>query len=231
MSQASLVLLHGLNNTPAIWQPLAQELPPAIEVHAPALPRLTDVDAIADALLTNLPERFWLVGFSFGGYVAMAMLERAPERILGVALVCTSPAADTAVQNLGRRNAILAAAGDDYVERTLAQGITAFHPDHRDGEAMLRARREMVESYGPLAFIAHALACIGRPDRSALLENARPLLWIAGSDDPLFPPAAMRAQRDRSGQGELRVIGPAGHLVPLEQPGQLARALAAWLGN
>ncbi|WP_317915179.1 alpha/beta hydrolase [Cupriavidus sp. TKC] len=224
-----LVLLHGLNNTPVIWRGVVDALPAHMRPHAPALPALPDVGAIADALLAQLPARFWLGGFSFGGYVAMAILERAPERVLGLAMLCTTPQADTPAQNLGRRAAIMAAASGDHVERTLMQGMAAFHPAHRDDADLLRIRREMVAAYGASTFIAHALASLMRPDRSALLRDDLPLLWVAGSADPLYPPQAIAALRAAAGHGQVHVIEPAGHLVPLEQPVELAAVLSAWI--
>lgn len=228
MRTTNLVLLHGLNNTPAIWHGVEDALPGHVRVHAPALPALPDVDAIADALLASLPARFWLGGFSFGGYVALAILERAPERVQGLALLCTSPQADTPVQNLGRRAAILSAATGDYAERTLTQGMAALHPAHRDDANMLGVRRAMVTAYGASNFIAHALASLVRPDRSALLRRNLPLLWVAGSADPLYPAETVASLRAAAGHGRFHVIEPAGHLVPLEQPRMLASALAEW---
>ncbi|KUE85136.1 hypothetical protein ASL20_30390 [Cupriavidus necator] len=224
-----LVLLHGLNNTPDVWGDVVANLPADVVSIAPVLPASTEIDAIAEKLLEALPERFWLAGFSFGGYVALAMLERAPERMLGLAMVCTTPQADTAAQGLGRRAAIVGAADGDYVKRTLEQGAAAFHPDHRGDPMLQQARRAMVEAYGARSFIAHSLASMMRADRSALLADVRSLLWIAGSDDPLYPPAAVAAMRERAGHGEFSVIGRAGHLVPMEQPVQLARTLDAWM--
>ncbi|MGE8655851.1 MAG: alpha/beta fold hydrolase [Achromobacter sp.] len=229
------MLLHGLNNTPAIWDAVIARLPGERPVLAPALPPLPDVDAIAQELLKTLPARFWLAGFSFGGYVAMALLERAPERVRGLALIGTTPQADTPAQSRARRDAVLALAAGGaameqaYVARTLAQGTAAFHVEHRDDEPLQRQRREMVEAYGARCFVAHALACLARPDRSGLLRAPLNLLWIAGSDDPIYPPQVMSAMRAQAATGTLRVLGPAGHLIPLEQPDALARLLAGWM--
>lgn len=235
MSRAPLVLLHGLNNTPAIWDAMVREMPAELPTLAPALPPIPDVDAIAQALLKDLPAQFWLAGFSFGGYVAMALLGQAPERVLGLALIGTTPQADTPAQSLARRAAVLAlatggaATEQEYVERTLAQGNAAFHVEHRNDERLQRQRREMVKAYGAHRFVAHALACLARPDRSGLLRTPLNLLWIAGSDDPIYPPSAMSAMHDRAATGTFQVLGPAGHLIPLEQPEALARLLAVWM--
>jgi pimeloyl-ACP methyl ester carboxylesterase len=78
---ADLVLVPGLNNTHAVFDGVVAALPPAIHAHALDNPALDTVEAIAAAHLAALPARFWLAGFSFGGYVALAMLALAPERI------------------------------------------------------------------------------------------------------------------------------------------------------
>lgn len=90
---ADLLLLPGLNNTGAVFDGVVAHLPASLRVHCPDLPALDRVEALADAVLADAPERFWLGGFSFGGYVAMAVLERAPERVQGIALICSTPRA------------------------------------------------------------------------------------------------------------------------------------------
>ena len=78
---AHLVLVPGLNNTHAVWDGVVAALGASAQCSALDCPALDTVEAVADALLAQLPERFWLAGFSFGGYVALAMLERAPQRV------------------------------------------------------------------------------------------------------------------------------------------------------
>ncbi|WP_165495715.1 alpha/beta fold hydrolase [Marinobacter halodurans] len=48
-------------------------------------------DAAVDTLLARTCGRQWLVGWSLGGLLAMAMAQRAPERVAGVITVCTHP--------------------------------------------------------------------------------------------------------------------------------------------
>ena len=77
----TLVLIPGLNNTAAVFdrlQSCLREVDPSIQPIALDNPALESVDAIAQAHLQRLPDRFWLAGFSFGGYVAMALLAIAP---------------------------------------------------------------------------------------------------------------------------------------------------------
>jgi pimeloyl-ACP methyl ester carboxylesterase len=57
---------------------------------------LKDLETWHHKLLAQLPERFYLVGFSLGGLMALEMLRRAPERIQGLALVASNAQPATA---------------------------------------------------------------------------------------------------------------------------------------
>ncbi|MFM1855357.1 MAG: hypothetical protein RLZ83_666, partial [Pseudomonadota bacterium] len=105
----ALLLLPGLNNTAAVFDGTVAALPQGINARAVNLPALDTVEALADHVLACAPGRFWLAGFSFGGYVAMAVLERAPDRVIGVALICSLPGADTPA-HIARRHAAIEAA-------------------------------------------------------------------------------------------------------------------------
>ena len=116
----NLVLLPGLNNTTAVWTPLTSQLT-ALGLDSGAITAiecsdLPSVEAIAADLLTDLPAKFYLCGFSFGGYVALAMQALAPERVAGLILVNTSAIADSEKTAAFRRNAIKKAEAGQHEE-------------------------------------------------------------------------------------------------------------------
>lgn len=227
---ADLLLLPGLNNTGAVFDEVIARLPAGVRGHAPDLPALETVEAIADAVLAAAPPRFWLAGFSFGGYVAMAVLERAPGRVQGLALVCSSPGADAPEQMAKRREAIAVAEGGGY--EAMATSMTApFHPDSLSNPALLERRREIVRAYGAERYVAHVKATMARPDRTALLDGSRPTLLVTSSHDVVVPAAGVRALADGTPGARFVQIDGAGHLLPLEQPAALARALADWIAG
>lgn len=223
-----LVLIPGLNNTRAVFDRVLTELPAPVQGLALDNPALPSVDAIAQALLPLLPERFWLAGFSFGGYVALALLAALPQRIQGIALICSSPAGESPAAAARRQAALDAVAQGRYLEMIDAQAASAFHPDSLQDEALMQARRAMVRDYGPERFSAHVRATMSRPDRSALLDGSRPTLIVSASHDSLFTPQAMAYADAVPGARQVRIEG-AGHLVPLEKPAELAGALAGWV--
>ena len=223
-----LLLLPGLNNTAAVFDEVIAHLPQGVSARAIDLPPLATVEALADEVLAQAPQRFWLAGFSFGGYVAMAVLERAPERVLGIGLVCSSPRADTPEQRAKRLEAIASAERGDY-ETTASTSKAPFHPDSLQRPQLLERRRAIVRAYGAQRYIAHVRATMERPDRMHLLDGCRPTLWVGASHDVVVPTAKQEADAARvPGCAFVRIEG-AGHLLPLEQPAALAKVLASWV--
>lgn len=227
MTLAPLVLLPGLNNSVAVFDGVIAALEPSIRPIAMGLPALERVEALAGHILSEAPPRFALCGFSFGGYVALAILERAPERVTALALVGSLPGADTETGRASRERAIATAQAGGYAAMVQETAAAAFHPDSLADAAIMARRAAMIEEYGAERFVAHSRAAMARPDRSTTVSGfAGPLLMMAGERDPLAP-------RDRmveiAGQERVHVIAGAGHLLPLEQPGAMAAVLNDWM--
>lgn len=229
MSPPSLVLIPGLNNTASVFDALRRELEGAAELNTPTLPPLDSVEALADWVLLRAPKRFHLVGFSFGVYVSMAMLERAPDRIEALCLIGAGPGAD-APDKRPLREAAITKAREDYKGMIAAQAGAAFHPDTLKRPDVMQARADMVREYGVERFIAHTQAAMNRPDRTSLLKGLqKPLLLIAGETDPLAPPAALEATAAAASSSQIHIIPGAGHLAPMEQPARVAAHIKKWL--
>ncbi len=224
-----LALVPGLNNTAAVFTGVRAALPPTIRAHALDNPPLDSVEAIAAWWLERLPPRFWLAGFSFGGYVALAMLEAAPERVAGFALLCSGPQADSPEAAQRRLASLEAVAQGRYFELMEQVAANAFHPDSLADAALMERRRQMVRAYGPERYAAHVRATAARPDRRHLLDGTRPTLVMAASHDKLFPPASMSDLASGITGARFVSVEGAGHLVPMEKPREVAAWLAAWV--
>ena len=100
-----LLLLSGLLSDGALWRAQVDDL---ADIAAPMIPDLSLDDTIAgmaDRALANAPSSFALAGLSMGGYVALEILRRAPERVSRLALLDTSARTDTPEQAERRREA------------------------------------------------------------------------------------------------------------------------------
>lgn len=223
----NIVFLHGLNNTGDVFRDVIAALPADIQSHCPTLPPLDNVEALADAVLASAPQRFHLAGYSFGGYVAMAVLEKARDRVLGLCLMGSSAAADSDEQKTKRQQTLSTFDPATYVD-TASSSVAPFHPDNRERPDLVARRRELATAYGAQRYVAHVRATMNRKDRSHLLKGDVPTLWLAGSHDAVVPVKRQAEEAAKARHGAYVEIPGAGHLLPLEQPLAVAEALAAW---
>ncbi|HEV2571322.1 MAG TPA: alpha/beta hydrolase [Beijerinckiaceae bacterium] len=227
---SELVLVPGVNNTRETWKGVITALPATITSHPVDCAALPSVEEIAADLLERAPPRFHLAGFSFGGYVALAMLEQAPERIEGLALICTSSFADTEQQRAARDAAAAAAERGEHMKLVEGPGAIALHPDAAGDPAIAALRLRIARDYGEKRFIAHQYASKARPDRTVLLATASmPCLLVAAEDDRVIPLDTMRRMQLSAPRARWVSVPRAGHLLPIEQPVVLAEALRHWI--
>jgi pimeloyl-ACP methyl ester carboxylesterase len=223
-----IVFLPGLNNTGDVFRDVSAALPASLRSHCPDLPALERIEALADAVLAVAPERFYLAGYSFGGYVALGVLEKARERVRGLCLMGSSARADSEAQKAKRLQAIRSLDPATYVDAA-SSSVAPFHPDNRQRADLVARRRELASAYGAQRYLAHVRATMDRKDRSHLLDGAVPTLWLAGSHDAVVPVQQQSEEAAQAGHCRYLEIPGAGHLLPLEQPQAVAHALASWI--
>jgi pimeloyl-ACP methyl ester carboxylesterase len=227
---APLLLLPGLTCTPELWDGVRAALPVGIACTALENPLLDDVDAIAAALLVQAPPRFALAGFSFGGYVALAIAAQAGNRIERLALLSTGANADSPEAAANRSNLVKLAQTGGY--ETIDSKLTRFllHADHVTDATIAGKRARMSRDYGVARYVAHQKACMARPARDATLASIRvPTLVAVGREDRITPLAQHEEMARRIPAADLVVLDHCGHLSPLEAPVTLAAALTKWM--
>ncbi len=172
-----------------------------------------------------------ICGLSMGGYVAMAMVARAPQRVTHLVLADTKMTADTDDGRAGRdkMRALVDAEGPAAIATAMLPkllGATA----HRDQPDLEIAVRRLIE-VNRTESIAGAIGALkSRPDRTAALAAVRvPSLIMCGEEDALTPIADSRAMAETIPGATLTAIPQCGHLSNLEQPLLFNAALQAFL--
>ena len=108
----ALVLVPGLLCDEALWAAQVQGLNDLVVPQVITARDQETMAAMADYVLQRSPPVFALGGLSMGGYVAQEIVRRAPERVTRLALLDTSPYADTPGKTAQRLRFIeLASAG------------------------------------------------------------------------------------------------------------------------
>jgi pimeloyl-ACP methyl ester carboxylesterase len=225
-----LLLVPGLLCSARLFAPQLAALWPHGAIMVADHRRAQTMDEIADGILANAPPKFALAGLSMGGYIAFAMLQRAPERIAKLALLDTSARADTPEQTAARERLIGMAEAGQLADIVALLTPRFLHPRRHGDEALRRVVRQMGDETGSEAFVRQQRAIMSRPDSRPLLSAIRcPALVLVGDGDELTPPALAEEIAAGIPGARLEVVPDCGHLSTLEQPEKVNAALATWL--
>ncbi|MBL7947274.1 MAG: alpha/beta fold hydrolase [Flavobacteriales bacterium] len=240
----TLLLIHGFPLDHTLWDANVEALRSKADVIAPDLPgfgnmRRTGLEATmesyAQALLDDLDERgvgaFIPCGLSMGGYVAMALVQRAPERMAGLVLCNTRSTADTP-EGIAAREATARDAterGMDVIARGMVPKVLGRTTRAQD-PGLSNWIERMIARQDPQAVAAASRGMAQRRDRTDVLRAFdRPALVITGAEDELMPLPTSQAMAEALPAGKLVVIESAGHLSNVERPDAFNAAVLGYL--
>jgi pimeloyl-ACP methyl ester carboxylesterase len=225
-----IVLVPGLNCSARLY---AEQIP-ALWRYGPVQvadhTRDDGMDAIADRILAAAPPRFALAGLSMGGYIALAITHRAPQRVAQLALLDTSARPETPEQTARRNPQLALAECGRFGEVPALQFPLLVHRDRHADQALMESVRMMAEETGAAAFLRQQRAIITRADARPFLPSIRcPTMVLVGEGDALTPPQLAEEIAAAIPGARLVVVPACGHLSTMERPDEVNRALGEWL--
>ncbi len=202
-----VMLLHASPPDESMWArqvALLREV--GFEPHAPRLyGRKASIDGWAARLLEELDGPFVAVGASMGGYCALALARRAPERVVGIVLAGSKAVADEMPRRVYR---------NELIARLRERGVPDDFETEVEAEDLAvaqEAMRDRLDLSGVVAsFGGPLLVCVGDGDEIVSVDEARDL--------------AASAIR-----GSLETFEGAGHLLTIEQPERFDAVLLEFL--
>ena len=234
-----LLFIHGAGVSARTWvnqlrrlsdvaTPVAIDLPGRRESDPVPEPTLESYAETVYELLEALGNRpAFIAGHSLGGAVAQMLTLRHPERVSGLILISTCarvPRGDGTQQLLGlvpvpfRRVVFLSAVRKLLLAPSASVDAIGLTLDEIDG--------------CPTRTIQHDTA-IGRAmDMRDIARSLRvPTLVLCGARDRLTAPDLSRQLSDLIVGSRLQVVPSAGHMLPLEAPDVVSRAIADFVAS
>jgi pimeloyl-ACP methyl ester carboxylesterase len=204
-----VLLLHGWPVSERVWTSQVTALRNA--GHEPITPHLygrgPSIDDWAAQLLREIDGQLVVVGASMGGYCALALARRAPERIVGMVLVGSRADADS----FERRR---------FRQETIGEVRGGFAPHLAEPDANLEHLAVAQEAMRDRLDLSGVAASFGGP-----------LLVCVGDGDELVSVDEARALADGALDGRLGVFPGAGHFVAVDQPQRFNEVLLDFLSQ
>ena len=223
-----VVFIHGAGGTHQNWLLQVGDLPQT-STFAPDLPGhghsegagRDAIPAYADWLVAFLDvagqDRAVLVGHSMGGAIALDVALRYPDRVAGLGLVATGARLRTAP-------GLLEMIQQDAEGAIRLISDWAFGPEIPEWMKQLGQRQMAATS--PDILYGDFLACDAFNLMGQLGEITTPTSVICGTHDRLTPPKYSVYLRDEILEAELHLVEEAGHMVMVEKPVPVLKALS-----
>jgi pimeloyl-ACP methyl ester carboxylesterase len=159
----------------------------------------SSIDGWAERILEEVEGDLVAIGASMGGYVALAMASREPERIRGL-LLAGSRATPDPPDRRALREEMIRVVQDEGIEGWNREFSPPGPPD--------RTTDELVRGIEALR---------DRPDATDVVASFQgPLVVVVGDEDDILPVAEARQIAESASNGRLEVVEGAGHLVSVE---------------
>ncbi len=231
----AVVLLHGFPLGRGMWKEQIAGVGSIYKVIAPDLRGHGDspapegdytIDEMADDVIELLDDLGFdtpvvVGGLSMGGYVALSLIARYPERVRALMLMDTRAAADSpeaAAKREELARAVLAAGHAGPVVEAMTPRLFARITLEERPERV-EPLRELMQRNSARGIVGALRAMASRPDRRGDLAAIRvPTLVMVGEEDVVTPPAEVQSLAEAISGSRLEVIPEAGHLAPYENP-------------
>jgi pimeloyl-ACP methyl ester carboxylesterase len=212
-----VLLLHAFPLDKQMWEPQRA----ALAGHDVIAPRLygrgRTMDEWADSIAGETDGDLAVVGASMGGYCALALARRAPERVRGLLLVGARPDADTEERRVGRADTIelIRNEGLEGLWRMMLPKL--FHDQSVADEQLVYRDAE--------ALITALEAVRDRPDSTDVVRSfSGPVQFVVGEFDPYVSAGEL-------GEFDVRELQGVGHLVNLERPDEFNEILREFVDS
>jgi len=228
-----LVMLHGWGMHGGIWGEAAARLAKAYEVHLVDLPGhgaspppdAFTLESVVDQLVATFEQPVTVIGWSLGGIIAQRWAAHAPDKIMRVVLLASTPSfAEHGNWDCGMPQETLAQFAAE-LEKNFAATLRRFlslQVRGSEGERELLGKlREQLFSRGEphLDALRGGLQILRDADlRSALPTIKQPSLVIVGERDKLTPPEASYYMADKMLNARMVEIAGAAHAPFLSHP-------------
>jgi len=227
-----VVMIPGMMCDERIFAHQIKELGTDTEVYIADISKYSSIQELASDVLENSPPKFFLVGHSMGGIVAMEMCSQEPDRIEKLVIMDSNPKSELEETKLKREPQIRNVISGNLAQVMKEEMKPNYLADSYKQKDILNTCMEMALTLGPEVFVRQSRALQSRDDQQSTLKDLDiPVLIMCGSDDKLCSLEKHELMHNIINDSKLEVVMDAGHMPTLEQPQKTTEVIKSWLMN
>ena len=230
-----LVLIHGAGGDHLSWPPEVRRLPNqrVITLDLPGHgktdgPGCQSIDDYARGVVKFLDvsgfSRAVFVGHSMGGAIVLTLALDHPNRVAGIGLVSTGaclPLPSSIIENAASQSTLLLA----------LKSLQELSLGSQTSPALSEINfKRLTEIRQPL-LLGDLVACDRFDMTGRLCAIRSPALVVCGTEDKLTPLRFSEFLSSQIPGAALQTVEGAGHMLPFEQPGRLAKLISVFLAT
>jgi pimeloyl-ACP methyl ester carboxylesterase len=229
---SAVIFLPGTLCDERVWLPLWRQL----NIHQRRYVPLQWANSLED-MLSLTSDRCddsdnHLVGYSMGGYIAALWALTYPHKVASLTLIGYNPEGLTS-QELSRRKSLISLLKQGNFNVTQGDFLGKMvHPNHQAQGTIVAELKAMAQDLGSATLLAQIKSTTPRKDLTQKLAGLPcPITLVAATDDNLVPYTSMCNITKTLTHCHLETVKATGHMMPLEQPQQLADILTQVLNS
>jgi pimeloyl-ACP methyl ester carboxylesterase len=224
-----LLFIAGTLATEKIWHMQASLFAKNWQVGYLELDNTPSISSIAEHYSAQSPDKFSIIAFSMGGYVALDLFRFIPNKIEKLILINSAAKA-------------LCQKGKEERQRSIAlieKGKFNFLIDQifinsvyksANNPKLISFLKAMAHEVGADYYHAQLTAMVNKPDQTDILNTIPcPVLLIAGRQDNVMPNERSEHMAAHIPNADLVYLNNCGHTAMLEQPQCMNDILLNWL--
>jgi len=225
MKKNTLLLIHGFLCDKSVWAAQIKGLQNRVNLLMPNFSGADNLEGMLKLILNDAPEKFLLAGHSMGGWLALEIIKRHPERVSKLCILASKATLDDATK-LARRQALLEAYQQEKYEsiaENLAQSFTYQQQFKSTVKTLfLKNIHDLPKQHNIL---------VARENCSDILPHIKQqAVLMAGSHDSEYYSETL-AMSQTIPQAQFIEIKDSGHMLSMEQPELVTKHLLQFINK
>ena len=227
----TIVLISGYMRDKKMWSNQLDILKKKYKVIIPQLDTGNNIQEFKKNTLKLLPEKFSVIGFSMGGFVALKLAIEEVERVEDLVLIGTNARSVSKDRRLLLKKSISELNSENFVSKFSSSSFYSYFAKHNTtNQKYLNLIEDMVKKLGLDCLEKQTKAILERPSLINLLSKIKArCLVVSGELDNLSTKEMNEELSNNIIDSELLYIKNSGHFVMLEEKEEFNKIILNWL--